>query len=197
MYAMKILKKSEVCKRHQVEHTRTERKIMAEINVRCVGLIRHFYRAHICLPMQHPFVLRMRYSFQTQSQLFMVTDFCAGGELFFHLKRLRRFSEGMVRFYAAQISVALAHLHSHNILYRDLKPENVNFFESELISQFFECGNTCFQILLDRNGNCKLTDFGLSKVCSWNISRSLEGYEFACSDLQRQRRQIRNLLRYS
>jgi serine/threonine protein kinase len=78
------------------------------------------------MSVQHPFVLRMRYSFQTHSQLFMVTDFCAGGELFFHLKRLRRFSEGMVRFYAAQISVALAHLHAHNVLYRDLKPENVS-----------------------------------------------------------------------
>jgi serine/threonine protein kinase len=59
----------------------------------------------------------------------MVTDFCAGGELFFHLKRLRRFSEGMVRFYAAQISVALVHLHANNVLYRDLKPENVSHSE--------------------------------------------------------------------
>ncbi len=74
---------------------------------------------------QHPFILRLRYAFHTKDHLYMVTDFCGGGELFFHLKRLRRFSEGMVRFYAAQISVALAHLHAHNIVYRDLKPENV------------------------------------------------------------------------
>ncbi len=71
-----------------------------------------------------------------------VTDYCPGGELFFHLKKLRRFTEGMMRFYSAEIALALSHLHAHNVVYRDLKPENV---------------------LLDKNGHIKLTDFGLSK----------------------------------
>lgn len=73
----------------------------------------------------------------------MVTDYCAGGELFFHLKKMRRLSEGMMKFYTAELCMALHHLHSHNVIYRDMKPENV---------------------LLDRFGHVKLTDFGLSKV---------------------------------
>ncbi len=140
VYAMKVLKKAEVVKRHQVEHTMTERMIMVSI--------------------VHPFTLALRHAFQTADKLYMVTDYCQGGELFFHLKKLRRFTEGelkmtsdiancskclvsgMMRFYSAQVSLALAHLHDHLIIYRDLKPENV---------------------LLDQNGNVKLTDFGLSK----------------------------------
>lgn len=121
--AMKILKKSEVVRRHQVEHTRTERQIMEMIN--------------------HKYIMRLRYAFQAKDKLYMITDYCSGGELFFHLKRMRRFTEGMMRFYSAQIALALQHLHEHNIMYRDLKPENV---------------------LLDKFGNCKLTDFGLSKI---------------------------------
>jgi serine/threonine protein kinase len=70
-------------------------------------------------------------------------DFLNGGELFYHLRRERRFSEERARFYAAEILLALEHLHSHNIIYRDLKPENV---------------------LLDNQGHIRLTDFGLSKI---------------------------------
>ena len=75
-------------------------------------------------------------------QLYFVLDYCAGGELFFHLGREGRFEEDRARFYAAQIVLALEHLHSLNVIYRDLKPENV---------------------LLDHHGNVRLTDFGLSK----------------------------------
>lgn len=123
VYAMKVLRKSEVTKRHQVDHTMAERRIMAEMN--------------------HPYILSLRYAFQTPQKLYMITDYCSGGELFFHLKRMRRFTEDMVKFYGSQISLAIDHLHSKNIIYRDLKPENV---------------------LLDSFGNCKLTDFGLSKI---------------------------------
>ncbi len=159
VYAMKVLRKSDVVKRHQVEHTLTERYILATV--------------------RHPFILSLRHAFQTNDKLYMVTDYCPGGELFFHLKRLRRFTEGisfylaifscldtywfvcykflgMMRFYSAQISVALAHLHSHDIVYRDLKPEN---------------------ILLDNQGNVKLTDFGLSRRLMGISSGSLKHSE--------------------
>jgi serine/threonine protein kinase len=66
------LKKSEVEKRKQVDHTMSERKIMAMIHC--------------------PFILRLRFAFQTNHKLFMVTDYCPGGELFFHLKKMRRFT---------------------------------------------------------------------------------------------------------
>jgi len=71
-----------------------------------------------------------------------VTDYCPGGEIFFHIQRVERFNEEAVKFYASQLILALAHLHQHQIIYRDLKPENV---------------------LVDREGYIKITDFGLSK----------------------------------
>lgn len=81
-------------------------------------------------------------AFQTPDKLFFVLDYCAGGELFFHLGKVGRFPEDRAKFYAAQITLALEYVHSLDIVYRDLKPENV---------------------LLDAAGNIRLTDFGLSK----------------------------------
>lgn len=122
IFAMKVLRKSEVVRRRQVEHTMAERRIMSGID--------------------HPFIVALRYAFQTQDKLYMVTDYCRGGELFFHLKKFKTFSEDMVRFFAAELVSALEHLHSMDIVYRDMKPENV---------------------LLDADGHIHITDFGLSK----------------------------------
>lgn len=69
-------------------------------------------------------------------------DFCNGGELFYHLRKDHKFSEKRACFYTAQLIEAIRCLHSNKIIYRDLKPENV---------------------LLDAQGNLKITDFGLSK----------------------------------
>lgn len=69
-------------------------------------------------------------------------EFCPGGELFFHLSRVSRFDEKITKFYCTQIILALHHLHKYDVIYRDLKPENV---------------------LIGKDGYAKLTDFGLSK----------------------------------
>jgi len=122
LYAIKVLKKQHVVKRRQVVHTKTERSVL--------GLV------------DHPFVVKLHYAFQTGDKLHFVLDFCSGGELFFHLGRAGRFSENLGRFYAAEIALALGHLHKKGVVYRDLKPEN---------------------ILLDSEGHIKLADFGLSK----------------------------------
>jgi len=122
IYAMKVLKKKALVKRKQVVHTKTERRVLARID--------------------HPFIVSLRFSFQTPAKLYMILDFFNGGELFFHLKREGRFGESRARFYSGEILLALEFLHNKDIVYRDLKPEN---------------------ILLDQDGHIKITDFGLSK----------------------------------
>lgn len=122
VYAMKVLKKAHLVARKQVAHTQTERKVLENID--------------------HPFIVSLRFAFQTEDKLYMILDYFTGGELFFHLKNTGRFPEARAKFYAAEIVLALEELHRHAIIYRDLKPENV---------------------LLDEQGNIILTDFGLSK----------------------------------
>lgn len=71
MYAMKVLRKDNIIKRKQVEHTNTERRVLGYT--------------------KHPFIVGLHYAFQTADNLYFVLDYCAGGELFFHLGRLGRF----------------------------------------------------------------------------------------------------------
>ena len=123
IYAMKTLKKDFIIKTNQVANTKTERDIMTLIS--------------------HPFVVKLHYAFQSNETLYFITDFLNGGELFYHLCNEIRFSEDRARFYAAELVLALEHLHENGIIYRDLKPENV---------------------LLDKQGHLKITDFGLSKL---------------------------------
>ena len=105
MYAMKVLKKHHVARKNQIEHTRTERRILAKV--------------------QHPFICLLRYAFQTKKKLYLVLDYHPGGELFYHLSRRGRFREKEAKFFIAEITSALEYLHDHDICYRDLKPENV------------------------------------------------------------------------
>ena len=93
LYAMKVLNKADIVKRKQVEHTRTERRVLGTIN--------------------HPFIVRLHYAFQTEEKLYFVLDYAAGGELFFHLSRLKKFPEATTRFYCAELTLALDELHSH------------------------------------------------------------------------------------
>ena len=99
IYAMKILKKKAMIKRNQVNHIKTERKIMELI--------------------EHPFIVKLIYAFQTAQKLYMVMDYCPGGELFYHIQRVERFNEEAVKFYGAQLVLALDHLHKNNIIYRE------------------------------------------------------------------------------
>jgi len=92
--------------------------------------------------MKHPFLTELKYSFQTEDRLCFVMEFVNGGELFYHLSKDRIFSAERARFYAAEILLALGYLHEFGIIYRDLKLEN---------------------LLLDRAGHIKVTDFGLCK----------------------------------
>lgn len=121
-YALKIMKKTEVVRLKQVEHVHSERRIQATL--------------------LHPFIVRMAGSFQDTNNLYMVLELVIGGELFSHLRRAGRFSNETSRMYAAQVVLALQHLHSLDIIYRDLKPEN---------------------LLIDDKGYLKITDFGFAK----------------------------------
>ncbi|KAI3638835.1 hypothetical protein MIR68_003333 [Amoeboaphelidium protococcarum] len=122
IYAMKVLYKKDIIERQEVEHTMSERHILKLTN--------------------HPFLVGLKFAFQTQDKLYLVLDFMNGGELFYHLQQSGRFDEERAQFYGAEILLSLDHLHKQNVIYRDLKPEN---------------------ILLDYNGHVALTDFGLCK----------------------------------
>jgi len=105
VFAMKVLNKSTVIARNEVEHTKSEKSILMKL--------------------EHPFLVKLYYSCQTPDKLYLVMDYINGGELFFHLQKERSFSEERVRFYAAEIASGLEYLHSSGVIYRDLKPENL------------------------------------------------------------------------
>lgn len=104
-YAIKVLKKAQIIRMKQIEHTNDERRMLKLV--------------------EHPFLIRMWGTFQDSRNLFMVMDYIEGGELFSLLRKSQRFPNPVAKFYAAEVTLALEYLHSHNIIYRDLKPENI------------------------------------------------------------------------
>lgn len=126
IYAMKVLSKKVIIQKKEVAHTLGERNILVRTAMT-----------------MSPFIVGLKFSFQTPTDLYFVTDYMSGGELFWHLQKEGRFQEARAKFYIAELILALQHLHEHDIVYRDLKPEN---------------------ILLDANGHIALCDFGLSKA---------------------------------
>ena len=90
---------------------------------------------------KHPFIITLHYAFQTPDHLYMILDYCPGGDLSFHIAR-NLFEEEEAKFFIAELILAIEHVHSMDIIYRDLKPEN---------------------ILIDKDGHLKLCDFGLAK----------------------------------
>ncbi|KAF2014642.1 Pkinase-domain-containing protein [Aaosphaeria arxii CBS 175.79] len=124
VFALKILRKVDVIRLKQVEHVRNERNVLAAV----AG---------------HPFITTLVASFQDHDSLYMLLDYCPGGEVFSYLRRARRFNEPTSQFYAAEIVLILEFLHEQEgVAYRDLKPEN---------------------ILIDAEGHLKLVDFGFAK----------------------------------
>ncbi|XP_073118322.1 phototropin-2 isoform X6 [Elaeis guineensis] len=127
LFAMKAMEKSVMLKRNKVHRACIEREIYSLLD--------------------HPFLPTLYTSFQTPTHVCLITDFCAGGELFALLDRqpMKIFKEEAARFYAAEVVVGLEYLHCLGIIYRDLKPEN---------------------ILLQKDGHVVLTDFDLSFLTS-------------------------------
>jgi serine/threonine protein kinase len=104
-FALKMLKKSVILQLKQVEHIKSEKKILAEI--------------------VHPFIVNMYASWQDEGNLYMLMEYVIGGELFSILRKKNRFASETARFYACEIVCALEYLHAKDIAYRDLKPENL------------------------------------------------------------------------
>lgn len=121
-FAIKAIKKSSLIDDESLEHVLAENRVLQTLN--------------------HPNLVRLYSSFQTADRLYFVMEYVNGGELFYHIGKEKRFTEDRVRFYAAQILVALQYLHQKEIVYRDLKLEN---------------------LLIDQDGYIKITDFGLCK----------------------------------
>lgn len=123
IYALKTIRKAHIISRSEVAHTLAERSVLAQIN--------------------NPFIVPLKFSFQSPEKLYLVLAFVNGGELFHHLQREQRFDINRARFYTAELLCALECLHGFKVIYRDLKPEN---------------------ILLDYTGHIALCDFGLCKL---------------------------------
>lgn len=122
-YALKAYNKQAVVQKNQARYIHTEKAALQACS-------------------DHPFIVTLHYAFQSKDRIFLVMDYCGGGDLLSALTRRKCFTESESCFYIAEIVLALVHLHSKNIVFRDLKPENV---------------------VMDMDGHCLLTDFGISK----------------------------------
>ncbi|BFZ53751.1 serine/threonine protein kinase psk1 [Savitreella phatthalungensis] len=145
LYAQKQLKKASVTIRTKtLEYTKAERQILQDV--------------------RHPFIVKLFYAFQDHRKLYLILEYAEGGELWTHLETEKMLGEQVAAFYAAELVLALSHLHSQGIIYRDLKPENC---------------------LLDREGHLILTDFGISKVATDSAEcRSFCGTaEYMCPEM--------------
>jgi serine/threonine protein kinase len=121
-FAMKVLRKERIMGQNLLKYAIAERNVLSLSN--------------------HPFIVKLNFAFQTSSKLFLILEYCCNGDLAKHLLFEKRFSESRAKFYICEVLLALENLHQRDIIFRDLKPDNV---------------------VLDEEGHCKLTDFGLSK----------------------------------
>uniref|UniRef100_A0A8C4QRU9 Ribosomal protein S6 kinase n=1 Tax=Eptatretus burgeri TaxID=7764 RepID=A0A8C4QRU9_EPTBU len=141
IFSLLVLKKATLKVRDRVR-TKMERDILVEVN--------------------HPFIVKLHYAFQTEGKLYLILDFLRGGDLFTRLSKEVMFTEEDVKFYLAELALALDHLHSLGIIYRDLKPEKFSLaLEITCIITF--CSH------------CHCADFGLSKEA---IDHDKKAYSF-------------------
>ncbi|KAH9441463.1 hypothetical protein Pst134EB_030132 [Puccinia striiformis f. sp. tritici] len=131
-YAIKVLAKTQVVRLKQIEHVNSEKDLLATVSSK--STLSRFYVSLLC-------------TFQDHLNLYLLQEFVEGGELFSHLRRAGKFSADTSKFYASNVVLAFEGLHSLDIIYRDLKPEN---------------------LLLSMNGYLKLTDFGFAKKVANN-----------------------------
>lgn len=101
--------------------------------------------------LRHPFLVNMRYAFQSSETLYLVMDLMKGGDLRYHIGSKRRFNEEEVKFIIACIIISLEYLHTNSIIHRDIKPEN---------------------LVLDEKGYVRVTDMGIARI--WNPENSSE-----------------------
>lgn len=124
IYAMKVLSKKEIVAKKEVAHTIGERKILQR-SLEC------------------PFLVGLKFSFQTEKELYFVTDYKCGGELFWHLQKEGRFSEDRARFYIAELILALEHLHKYNIVYRYVATAVALFNNADLSQAILNRKTSC------------------------------------------------------
>jgi len=136
VYAMKVMKKTEMLKKNQVQHIRAERDVLALAD--------------------NPWVVKLHFSFQDEKRLYLVMEFLPGGDLMTILMKWDILTEEQTRFYIAETAQAIWSVHQLNYVHRDLKPDN---------------------ILLDRDGHIKLSDFGLCKAFDGPPLPYLEQYK--------------------
>jgi protein-serine/threonine kinase len=122
LFAMKVLRKEKMLKQNVVRYAITERNVLTRVT--------------------HPFIAKLNYAFQSEDKLYLVLDYYSGGPLTYYISKEKHFTEDISRFYLSELVLALEELHKNQVIYRDLKPDNV---------------------LIDANGHAVLTDFGLAK----------------------------------
>lgn len=141
LYAMKVLQKGDVKDEVWLRYVKTERDVMAYTD--------------------HPFICKLWYAFQTHKKLFLVMDFCTGGDLETLMANEKGpLSESKAKLYISEILLALKDLHGRNIIYRDLKPDNV---------------------VIDEDGHARLIDFGMTKL---DITNSTKGAQTFCGSIK-------------
>ena len=123
IYAVKKIKKDVLLQKNQVIHIRSEQQIMSKI--------------------KSPWIVDLKASFQEDDYLFLVMEFCQGGDFMNLLIKKDILTEKEAKFYIAELILAVDSIHKLNCIHRDIKPDN---------------------ILIDKNGHIKLSDFGLAKI---------------------------------